>query len=62
MEQDLVDKINSMESLEQEDRKHIGMENAITRLQMYYGDEGKVQVESQLQVGSTITIYIPIKK
>ena len=62
MDQELVDKINTMGGFKQSDRKHIGMENAITRLQMYYGEEGNVHVESQLTVGSTITIYIPIKK
>ena len=46
-----------------------GMENEVGEMRRAriiigsnYGDEGKVQVESQLQVGSTITIYIPIKK
>ena len=42
------------------DRKHIGMENAITRIRMYYGERAKVVVESQLGQGTSIRIWIPV--
>lgn len=62
MAPEIVDKINSMEILEEDSRKHIGMGNAITRLHMYYGEEGSVKVESQLGEGSIVYIFIPLEK
>ena len=59
---DVVNRINSMQILEEDNRKHIGMGNAITRLHMYYGNDGKVSVESTLGEGSTVNIYIPFEK
>lgn len=41
---------------------HIGMENAITRLQMYYGKRGKIMITSKLGEGTKINISIPLIK
>lgn len=43
-----------------EDKNHIGMENAITRLYMYYGEKTKVVIESTQGEGTLVQIRIPI--
>lgn len=43
-----------------DDKNHIGMENAITRLHMYYGGNVKVVIESEQGRGTTVKIWIPI--
>ena len=43
-----------------DDRNHIGMENAITRIRMYYGNQARVRVESQSGAGTTVEVRIPI--
>ncbi len=40
-------------------KNHIGMENAVTRLRMYYGEQAGFHVESRLGAGTVITISIP---
>lgn len=42
------------------DKNHIGMENAITRLYMYYGDKTRVTIRSRLLEGTSIQIWIPV--
>jgi len=41
-------------------KNHIGMENAITRLYMYYGGNAKVLITSELEQGTMVEIRIPI--
>lgn len=41
------------------DRECIGMENAVTRLQMYYGDEASVRITSRPGEFTSIVIRIP---
>ena len=43
-----------------DDKNHIGMENAITRLHMYYGQNVKVVIESEQGKGTAVRIWIPI--
>ena len=43
-----------------DDKNHIGMENAVTRLHMYYGETVKVVIESEQRKGTTVRIWIPI--
>ena len=38
---------------------HIGMENAITRLQMYYGDDVKIEINSVEGSGTEVVLRIP---
>lgn len=45
-----------------ESRNHIGMENAISRLHIYYGDAGKVHLESEEGRFTKIQIEIPMEK
>ena len=43
-----------------DNRTHIGMENAITRIHMYYGENADVKIESQAGQGTTVRIWIPV--
>lgn len=43
-----------------DNKNHIGMENAITRIRMYYGESAKVQIESQPGQGTSVEILIPV--
>lgn len=56
---EIVEKCNNDQMVEENEKKHIGMANAITRLRMYYGDSARVKVESILGIGSKISIAIP---
>ncbi|MBE5904132.1 MAG: HAMP domain-containing protein [Pseudobutyrivibrio sp.] len=62
MSADIVEKCNSKELLEDDDKHHIGMGNAITRLNMYYGEQGNVRIESTQGVGTKVIITVPINK
>ena len=56
---DLVERMNQGVFLENKDRQCIGMENAITRLKMYYGEEATVFISSQLGEYTNVIIQIP---
>lgn len=43
-----------------DDKNHIGLENAITRLYMYYGKRTKVVIHSKPEEGTRVQIHIPI--
>lgn len=43
-----------------DNKNHIGMENAITRIHMYYGENAEVKIESCLGQGTTVQIMIPV--
>lgn len=43
-----------------DDKNHIGMENAITRLYMYYGKRTKVSIQSRPGEGTRVQIRIPV--
>ncbi len=55
----MVEEINQGIFRKTDDKNHIGMENAITRIYMYYGEQAKVLVESRIDQGTTIQIWIP---
>ena len=42
------------------DKNHIGMENAITRLYMYYGEKTEVEIQSRQGEGTLVRIRIPV--
>ncbi len=44
-----------------DNKKHIGMENAITRIHMYYGENVDVKIESTIGKGTTVRILIPME-
>lgn len=54
----MVEKFNKGEFQESES-KHIGVENAISRLYMYYGEQTNVKFASILGEGTEVTILIP---
>lgn len=56
---ELVEMINSGQYPKTEDKNCIGMENAITRIKMYYGETASVWVESILGEHTDIQISIP---
>ncbi len=56
-----MEEINKIILGKGENTNHIGIMNAIERVQLYYGDEAKVNIMSGLHVGTTIYIYLPIK-
>lgn len=41
------------------EKNHIGMENAINRIHMYYGQAGKIQIESVVNEYTRINIQVP---
>lgn len=43
-----------------DNKNHIGMENAITRIHMYYGENAKVRIESRIGEGTEVRILIPV--
>ncbi len=59
MSEELVKMINSRIYPASEDKNCIGMENAITRIQMYYGEMASVYVESSIEEYTSVWIYIP---
>ena len=59
MPRELVDNMNRGEFPDTQERDCIGMKNAITRIAMYYGENAKVQVESELGIYTRIKIAIP---
>lgn len=44
-----------------EGRRHIGIRNVYARLHLVYGSEMSMDIESQLSVGTQITIMLPIR-
>ena len=47
---------------ESTEKQHIGMENAITRIHMYYGNEASVNIESEEGKYTSIKIKIPYER
>ncbi len=55
----IVEQLNHGEYIRSEEKNCIGMENAITRIQMYYGERAKVKIESKQGEYTRIIIFIP---
>lgn len=60
MPEDKVWEINNGIFGKAESKCHIGMENAITRIGMYYGESAKVEIESEIDKGTRVNIWIPL--
>ena len=60
MTENMVWEINNGIFGNAENKNHIGMENAITRIQMYYGEKAKVNIESELDKGTKVEVWIPL--
>ena len=59
MAQEKVLQLNSGNIEDDDEKSHIGIGNAISRLHMYYGVQAKVRIESVLGEGTDIYIEIP---
>jgi Predicted signal transduction protein with a C-terminal ATPase domain len=59
---ELIEQINNGIFAYTVDKNHIGLQNAITRIQMYYGENAKVRISSVLGKGTTVEIYIPFEE
>ena len=57
-----VKKYNDRESVLNSEEQGIGLENSFTRMYMYYGEDADWNVSSIIQVGTIITLKIPIKE
>lgn len=54
---------SSLQDLHPKENSSIGLKNINSRIQLYYGDEYGISIESQENIGTTVTVQIPeIKK
>ncbi|MDE6600667.1 MAG: sensor histidine kinase [Lachnospiraceae bacterium] len=60
MPAEMVREMNAGIFKKTDNRNHIGMENAITRIHMYYGESAEVKIESQAGQGTAVRILIPV--
>ncbi len=60
MPEEMVQEINAGVFRSTDDKNHIGMENAITRICMYYGEKADVQIDSRPGEGTAVLIRIPV--
>ncbi|WP_394921468.1 sensor histidine kinase [uncultured Robinsoniella sp.] len=58
--QEVVKQMNNGVYVKSQDRHCIGMENAVLRIKMYYGNEANVNIESKEGEYTSINIKIPI--
>lgn len=61
MPKEIVQRYNDRETASQDDGRSIGLHNAFSRMQMYYGEAASWDVSSIPDVGTIITLKIPIK-
>ncbi len=57
--EEMVREMNAGIFRKTDNKNHIGMENAITRIRMYYGETAEVRIESKLGQGTAVQIKIP---
>ncbi len=62
IERDRLERIRKGICVESGTASHIGMENAITRLHMYYGSQARIEINSSPGQGTEILVWIPLKK
>lgn len=60
MEPELVEKVNSGQQIRSEEKSHIGMDNAIMRLNSYSDGKAKIFVKSEMGKGTEVNIFWPI--
>ena len=60
MPKEIVREMNQGIFRKTEDKNHIGMENAITRLHMYYGEKTRILIRSKQGEGTRVQIWIPV--
>jgi two-component system sensor histidine kinase YesM len=62
MDPDVIEKINRRDFETLKGNTNIGISNVVTRLEMYYGKDGKMRAVPDMGKGSRIVIDIPLKK
>ena len=62
MEPELVKVFNDRSEAIRDDGRSIGLHNAFSRMHMYYGDQASWQVNSMVNMGTVITIRLPIRE
>ncbi len=60
MAKDILDKINSGESIEKKDGRHIGLSNLKKRLKLIYGERAQLTVKSKENEGTSLLVSIPL--
>jgi two-component system sensor histidine kinase YesM len=61
MDEEMITRINNGIFEDTGSKSSIGMKNAATRLEMYYGKEGRLRVERAKPKGTVIIINVPYK-
>lgn len=63
MEKQMADDINhGIFNKKEGDRVHVGIENSWRRIRYFYGEAGRLTVDSELGQGTCFTIVIPLKE
>lgn len=58
--EDVLEKIREGNLPKTSEKNHIGMENAIMRMRMYYGEKAKIRIESEVDKGTVVTLLFPV--
>ena len=59
LDDNMIERINNNTLGEGADKRGIGLKNAVTRLNMYYGNEGRVAAKAVSPTGTRIEVTIP---
>ena len=59
MTEEMVEVVNSESYMNAESERHVGLKNSAMRLKYFYGEEAKIQVESELGKGTVFILTIP---
>lgn len=62
MAQEMVSRYNSREDTVKDDGRSIGLQNAFTRMEMYYGHAAAWNITSIPEVGTVITLKLPFQQ
>lgn len=62
MPRGIVEKFNDPKNAEQDDETGIGLHNAFSRMHMYYGSSASWNVSSIVEIGTVITLKIPVSR
>ena len=59
IKKEALERLNNGENPQDDNKNHLGVKNALTRLHMYYQSKEKVNIESIEGQGTTITLWVP---
>ncbi|MDK2808641.1 MAG: two-component system, sensor histidine kinase YesM [Clostridiales bacterium] len=60
MDKDVAEKYNDRERVLKQEDSGIGLSNALSRIDMYYGEKGSWSIHSIKDMGTVVTLIIPI--